>query len=127
MPAAERVMQRNVPTVLSFSTHSNLSVGNILISPVALSRDTVRIALPPPAQQTSTRSCPLAARALANAASTDSSLSPSHSPNIAPTPAAAFAPASGFRSKIATLTPAAPHPFSVSRTSQDPPVRADFV
>src|SRR3546814_2661161 len=55
MPAAERVMQRNVPTVLSFSTHSNLSVGNILISPVALSRDTVRIALPPPAQQTSTR------------------------------------------------------------------------
>src|SRR3546814_13167737 len=88
MPAAERVMQRNVPTVLSFSTHSNLSVGNILISPVALSRDTVRIALPPPAQQTSTRSCPLAARALANAASTDSSLSTSHSQNSAPTSAA---------------------------------------
>src|SRR3546814_3614506 len=103
MPAAERVMQRNVPTVLSFSTHSNLSVGNILISPVALSRDTVRIALPPPAQQTSTRSCPLAARALANAASTDSSLSTSHSQNSAPTSAAAFARSEEHTSELQSL------------------------
>ena len=56
IPAAARVRQRNVPTVFSRNTHSNLSLGKMLISPVALSRRTVEMAFPPPAQHTSARS-----------------------------------------------------------------------
>jgi hypothetical protein len=49
------------------------SVGKLLISPVLRSRLAVRAALPVPAQLTRMRSWPLAARALAKAASISSS------------------------------------------------------
>ncbi len=59
MPAADLAMQRKVPTRLIWMMRSKSASGKCLISPVALSRLAVLIALPVPAQLTSTRSWPM--------------------------------------------------------------------
>ena len=74
MPAADLAMQRKVPTRLIWISMLNRSSGKCLISPVSLARLAVLIALPVPAQLIRMRSWPIAARALAKPASTDSSL-----------------------------------------------------
>ena len=67
MPAADLAMQRKVPTRLIWMMRSKAAMGKCLIAPVALSRLAVLIALPVPAQLTSTRSWPIAARACGEA------------------------------------------------------------
>jgi hypothetical protein len=57
----------------------------------------------------------------ANAASTLSSDSTSHWQNTAPVSAAAASPCSAFKSKIATLAPAARNAFTVARPRPDAP------
>src|ERR1700679_3326660 len=105
MPAADFVMQRNVPIRLMLMMRSKFSSGYSLISPVALSRDTVLALLPVPAQLMRMRSWPIAPRALAKAASTAGVEVTSALQNTPPISPAKASPRSSLRSKIATLTP----------------------
>src|SRR5687768_17400440 len=122
-------MQRKLPTRLIAIASSNWWSGYILISPVALSRPTVLAALATPAQLTSTRSCPCASRALANAAATFSSLVTSASQKMPPISAATRSPLSESRSNTATLAPrrassravASPSPDAAPVTTADIP------
>src|SRR5271165_1476709 len=121
MPAADFVMQRNVPIRLMAMMRSKFSSGNSLISPVALSRDTV-LALPPvPAQLTRMRSCPFAPRALAKAASTAGVAVTSASQNTPPISRAIASPRSSLTSKIATFTPWEASIRAVAAPSPDAP------
>src|SRR6202035_3623069 len=113
------VMQRKVPTVFKRRTHSNLSEGKNWISPVALSRRAVRIEFPPPAQHTSARSCPWAARALAKARSTLSSESTSHWQKTEPVAAAAWLQVASLRAKMATATRAVLKSLTVANPSPE--------
>ena len=69
-PMADFAMQRKVPIRLIWMIFSKAASGKCLGCPVALSKLAVLIALPVPAQLTRMLSCPMAARALAKAAST---------------------------------------------------------
>ena len=106
MPAADFVMQRNVPIRLTLMMRSKFSSGYSLGAPVVRSSDAVFWAPPPtPAQFTRMRSCPWAARAFANPASTSSvdvTLTLQKTPPIS---LARVSPCSALRSKIATFTP----------------------
>ena len=126
MPAALLAMQRKVPTRLIWMIMLKRSVGNDLISPVSRSRLAVRAALPVPAQLTRMRSCPTAARDLAKAASTCSSLVTSHGQKTPPPISSSSFSALSFcrsRSKMAILTPCAASARAVaSPRPEAPPV-----
>src|SRR5215472_4185946 len=124
MPAALLAMQRNVPTRLIWMIRLNDSVGKLRISPELRSRLAVRIALPVPAQLTRMRSWPLAALALANAASTSSSEVTLQAQNTPPPSsfksAFAFSSCRG-KSKIAIFTPLAASWRTVASPRPDAP------
>jgi len=107
MPAADWAMQRKVPSRLICTTRSKSAIGKVLTSPLLRSRAAVLTPVTMPAQFTSIRSWPLAFRARAKPAATDSSELTSTLQNTAPSSPARTSPRCPFMSKIATLAPSA--------------------
>jgi hypothetical protein len=121
MPAAECAMQRNVPTRLIAIAFSKYARSCGFLAPVSRSLPTVFIAGAMPAQLTSTRSCPCAARAFSKPASVLASSVTLTSQNTPPMSFAITSPASALRSNSATLRPLAASARAVAAPRPDAP------
>ena len=121
IPAAALATHWKVPIRLTLRVLRNSSTGKWPIAPVSLSRRIVLPIVPMPAQQTSTRSCPCASRALANPASTEDSSETSTLQAIPPISPATRSARSSLRSNSATRAPFAASARALASPSPEAP------
>src|ERR1700678_3161128 len=115
IPAATRRIMLKLPTRLTRITFSKSASG------CGPSRPTTRLAMPMPAQLTSTRAAPCAAAALTSAAPAEASSATSPASARPPIALAASSAAAGLRSRTVTFAPLAASASAVARPNPEPP------